>query len=329
MQPMMINKPDTMTILVTGGAGFIGSRLTMRLLNEGARVVVIDNFNDYYDPALKRANAAALQAMGGALTIVEGDIRDTALVERLYAEHGVTHVAHLAAMAGVRASAEQGLLYADVNTNGTVVLLDAARRHNCASFVLGSTSSVYGETQRIPFQEDDTADRPLAPYPASKRAAELFGHSYHHLYGLNVNVVRFFNVYGPQGRPDMMPMKVIEAILRGETIQTFAGGTLQRDWTYIDDIVDGVVRALYRPMGYQVFNLGFGAPIPLTDFIHIYEELIGRAAITKDVPAPRTEPPITYCDNTRARQLLGFDPQTPVHEGLARTWAWYRAHHGI
>jgi UDP-glucuronate 4-epimerase len=317
------------TILVTGGAGFIGSRLAMRLLNEGERVVVLDNFNTYYDPALKRANAAALHRLNKDLLLVEGDIRDTALVEQLFSEQRISHIAHLAAMAGVRASAEQGLLYADVNTTGTVVLLDAARRHNSAVFVLGSTSSVYGETGRIPFQEEDAADRPLAPYPASKRAAELFGHSYHHLYGLNVNVVRFFNVYGPQGRPDMMPMKVIESILRGETIKTFAGGSLQRDWTYIDDIVDGVVRALNRPMGYQVFNLGFGAPIPLTDFIHIYEELIGRAALTEDAPAPRTEPPITYCDNSRARQLLGFDPQTPVHEGLARTWAWYRAHFGV
>jgi UDP-glucuronate 4-epimerase len=318
-----------MTTLITGGAGFIGSRLALHLLRQDEAVVILDNFNEYYNPALKRANAAALRAADGEITIVEGDIRDATLVERLHAEHKITRVAHLAAMAGVRASAEQGHLYADVNTNGTVILLDAARKHDVEVFVLGSTSSVYGETKRIPFVENDTADRPLAPYPASKRAAEMFGHSFHHLYGLNVNVLRFFNVYGPHGRPDMMPMRVIDAILNRETIKLFDGGQLQRDWTYIEDIVAGVSAGLNRPMGYEIMNLGFGAPLPLTDFIQIYEELIGQEAITEDVPAPRTEPPITYCDNSRARQLLGFDPQTPIQDGLAKTWAWYREQHGL
>ena len=186
----------------------------------------------------------------------------------------------------MRSSAEQGRLYADVNTSATVTLLDEARRHDVTTFVLGSTSSVYGETLRIPFVEADTADRPLAPYPASKRAAELFGHSYFHLYGLPVTALRFFNVYGPHGRPDMMPMRTIEAILSGETITLFDGGTLQRDWTYVDDIVDGVAAALERPMGYEVINLGFGAPIALNAFIHIYERLIGKQALTRTVEAP-------------------------------------------
>lgn len=319
-----------MSVLVTGGAGFIGSRLVARLLEAGEPVVVIDNFNDYYDPALKRGNIAALrQIPTGQLTVIEGDIRDAALVEQMHRDHDIRRVAHLAAMAGVRASAEQGTLYTEVNTTGSVNLLDAARKTGVEVFVLGSTSSVYGNTTRIPFIETDTADRPLAPYPASKRAAEVFAHSYHHLYGLPVNVVRFFNVYGPQGRPDMMPMKVIDAILRGEPIRLFDGGAIQRDWTYIDDIVNGVLAALNKPMGYEIMNLGFGSPLPLTEFIHIYEELIGKDAVTVDVEAPLTEPRITYCDNSKARDLLGFDPQVPIHEGLARTWAWYRALHHL
>jgi UDP-glucuronate 4-epimerase len=232
-------------------------------------------------------------------------------------------------MAGVRSSVEQGRLYADVNTSASVSLMDEARKHGVEIFVQASTSSVYGNTDRIPFVEDDTPDWPLAPYPASKRATELFAHSYHHLYGMNITVLRFFNVYGPQGRPDMMPLKTIDAILNDKPIQVFGSGDLKRDWTYIDDTVDGVMAALERPLGYQIINLGCGAPVALTEFIEIYEELIGKAAIKNNVPAPLTEPQITYCDNTRARQLLDFDPKIRLPDGLARTWQWYKAHHGI
>jgi UDP-glucuronate 4-epimerase len=310
-----------MATLITGGAGFIGSRLAARLLDLGDAVVIIDNFNDYYDPAIKRANVAAL---GSRVELIEGDVRDEACIAGLFKRYPIRRVAHMAAMAGVRYSTTQGRLYADVNTSGTVSLLDAARQHGVEIFVLGSTSSVYGHTTRVPFVEDDAADHPLAPYPASKRAAELFAYSYHQLFGLNVTALRFFNVYGPHGRPDMMPLKAIEAILNGTPIRTFAGGSLQRDWTYIDDIVDGVVAALERPLGYQLINLGFGAPITLNAFIEIYERLIGRPAIRIDTPAPSTEPLITYCDNSRARALLGFAPRVNIEEGLARTWAWYQ-----
>ncbi len=315
-----------MTILVTGGAGFVGSRLSARLIECNEPVLILDNFNDYYDPALKRANVVGLS---DAAIVVEGDIRDEALVERIFSEHRISRVVHLAAMAGVRASVDQGRLYADVNTSGSVSLMDAARRHNVSIFIQASTSSVYGDAQRVPFREEDAPDFPLAPYPASKRAAELFAHSYHHLFGLNITVLRFFNVYGPPGRPDMMPIKVIEAILKGEIIPIYDEGKLERDWTYIDDTVDGIMAALERPMGYSILNLGYGAPIPLTDFIHIYEELIGKPAITKPVPAPASEPRITYCDNTRASELLGFSPKVNIADGLAQTWAWYRAQYGL
>jgi UDP-glucuronate 4-epimerase len=315
-----------MAVLVTGGAGFVGSRLADRLLKMGQEVVILDNFNDYYDTALKRANIAALDS---SVQVVEGDVRDEALIARIFNDYDITRVAHLAAMAGVRYSSEQGRLYADVNTSGSVTLMDAARKRPVEVFVQASTSSVYGNTDRVPFAEDDAPDFPLAPYPASKRAAELFGYSYHHLFGLNVTVLRFFNVYGPHGRPDMMPMKVIDAILNDQPIQVFDGGDLKRDWTYIDDTVDGVIAALERPMGYQIINLGYGSPVSLTEFIEVYEELIGKNAIQNYVPAPLTEPRITYCDNSRARQLLGFNPKIALPEGLARTWEWYKKHHQI
>jgi UDP-glucuronate 4-epimerase len=315
-----------MTTLITGGAGFIGSRLALRLIAEDEPVVILDNFNDYYDPQIKRENIAAL---GDNPVVIEGDIRDEDTLEALFGQYEITRVAHLAGMASVRYSAQRGRLYADVNTSATVSLMDIARKHPVSVFVFGSTSSVYGNTTRIPFVEDDAAAYPLAPYPASKRAAEIFAHSYHQLFGLNVNILRFFNVYGPHGRPDMMPLRAIEAILHEEPIQMFAGGNLQRDWTYIDDIVDGIAAALERPLGYQIMNLGYGAPITLSEFIHIYEELIGKDAVTEIVPAPLTEPTITYCDNARARALLGFSPKVEIADGLAHTWEWYCERYSI
>ncbi|NDJ74889.1 MAG: SDR family NAD(P)-dependent oxidoreductase [Chloroflexi bacterium] len=312
-----------MAILVTGGAGFIGSHLAAALLARGEQVVALDNFNDYYDPAIKRANAARLSALPG-FTLVEGDIRDAATVDEVFRAHDIRRVAHLAAMAGVRESVRQPKLYVDVNLNGSLNLLEAAARHDVDVFVQASTSSVYGQTQNLPFVETDTADLPLAAYPASKRAAELLGHSYTHLHGLNVTALRFFNVYGPAGRPDMMPMRVMNALLDGTVIPVFNGGDIHRDWTYIEDTVVGVIAALDRPLGYEVINLGVGAPISLNEFIDTLEELSGRTLNRKDVPTPPSDPPITFCNNAKARELLGFDPQTSVHEGLAKTWEWFR-----
>lgn len=311
-----------MSYLVTGGAGFVGSHVAAHLLARGEKVVVIDNFNDYYNPALKRHNIERISTSAN-LTVIEGDIRDVALIKRIFDEHKITHVAHLAAMANVRESIHKAPLYIDVNVVGTMNLLEASRDHQVKQFVLASTSSVYGETKTLPFIETDTADHPLAAYPASKRSAELLAHTYHHLFGLNVICLRFFNVYGPAGRPDMMPIKLMDAAVQGTPITIFEGN-YQRDWTYIDDTVQGVTAALDRPQGYEVINLGVGSPIPLNAFIEIIEECTGREINKVYVPAPKSDPPITYCNNEKARRLLDFAPSITVQDGLPRTWAWYR-----
>lgn len=315
-----------MTTLITGGAGFIGCRLATYLMQRGASVVLMDNYDDYYDPAFKRARVAALAEKP---PLIEADIRDEKEVEQVFSKYKVTRVAHLAALSGVRYSIEHGRLYADINTTGSVVMMNAARKHEVSVFVQASTSSVYGQTTRVPFVEEDAPDFPLAPYPASKRAAELFGHSYHNLFGLNFTALRFFNVYGPFGRPDMMPLLTIDRIRNGQTINLFNGGDIHRDWTYVDDTVAGVAAALDKPMGFEIINLGYGAPIALTAFIEIYEKLLGEKAVTNNVPAPASEPLITYCDNTRARELLDFSPKINIEEGLARTWEWYRTYHKL
>lgn len=314
-----------MAHLVTGGAGFIGSQLSRKLLDRGETVVILDNYNNYYDPALKRRNIDWLGRHPN-LTIIEGDTRDRDTVETLFNQHEITHIAHMAAMPGVRASIKQAHLYWDVNLTGSTTLLEAAMRiADIQQIVLASTSSVYGETENVPFVETDPADRPLAAYPASKRAMEMMGHTYHNLYKVSVTALRFFNIYGPMGRPDMMPLKLLNAAFNGKQMRLFNGGDIRRDWTYIDDALNGVIAALDRPMGYEVINIGLGKPVLLTDFVETIEELTGREINKVSVPTPPSDPPITYCDNTKARRLLGFDPQVSLKDGLRQTWEWFRA----
>lgn len=316
-----------MTYLVTGGAGFIGSHVAEQLLDRGDTVVIIDDFNDYYDPQIKRNNIKRIQHDN--LTTIEGDFRDANLVNQIFAEHGITHVAHLGARANVRASMEQTPLYMDVNLTGTMNLLEASKQHKIEQFALASTSSVYGKTTILPFVETDTADRPLASYPASKRAAEVLAYTYNHLNQMNVTVLRFFNVYGPAGRPDMMPIRLMHATQSGKEMTLFNGGDISRDWTYIDDTVDGVVSALDTPLGYEVINLGVGNPIKLTDFVEIIEEVSGKDINKISVETPASDPPITFCNNQKARDLLGFSPKVTVQEGLYKTWQWFRDFYGI
>lgn len=317
-----------MAYLVTGGAGFIGSHVAEHLLERGETVVVLDNFNDYYDPRIKRENIQRI-TKHPKLTVVEGDIRNMVLIQKLFGQHGISHVAHMAALANVRASADKTPQYIDVNLLGTMNLLESSRDFSVKQFVFASTSSVYGKTEILPFVETDTADRPLASYPASKRAGEMLGHTYYNLNQLNFTAVRFFNVYGPAGRPDMMPIQLMEATQSGKRMKIFNGGDIHRDWTYITDIVAGVVAALDKPLGYEVINLGAGNPISLTHFVEIIEELSGRTIEKEIVPAPPTEPPITYCNNQKARDLLGFSAKVTVQEGLRNTWEWFRAFHKL
>lgn len=314
------------TILVTGAAGFIGSNLAQALLARGDTVVGLDNLNDYYDPARKQSNLAEIKSSipdEAAFTFVEGDIRDRALLSKLFADYRFDAVAHLAAMAGVRVSIEDPHLYYDVNLVGTLNLLDAARDGGVGNFVFASTSSVYGNTKQVPFIETDTCDRPLAPYPASKRAAEMLGFTYHYLYGQNFTAVRFFTVYGPRGRPDMMAYKVADNILFDREVPLYNGGQMYRDWTFVGDIVNGVMAAVDRPLGYEIINLGRGEPVLLADFVRLIEELAGREARLQPASMPAADIAYTYADISKARELLGYDPKVSVREGVMSFWRWY------
>ena len=314
------------TILVTGAAGFIGSHTTAKLIERGDKVVGIDNLNDYYDPARKRANLRELAGLPGAdrsFTFVEGDIRDRTLLNQLFAEHGFTAVAHLAAMAGVRVSVDDPWLYYDVNLTGTLNLLDASHTHGKPNFVLASTSSAYGNTKQVPFIETDPADRPLAPYPASKRSAELLGHSYHHIHGIDFTALRFFTVYGPRGRPDMLAYKLLDAMRTGQPMPLYNGGQMHRDWTFVSDIVQGIVAATDRRLGYEVINIGRGEPVLLADFVRSLEVLAGRVAPVRDEPMMRADVSYTYADISKARKLLGYEPRVSVADGVQQFYDWY------
>jgi UDP-glucuronate 4-epimerase len=312
-----------MRYLVTGGAGFIGSHLADALLARGDEVICVDNFNDYYSPARKRRNIA-LALTNPRYTVVEADIRDVEAMQRLFAAHRPDKVAHLGAMAGPRPSVERPLLYEEVNVRGTVNLLDLARRHAVQGFVLASTSSVYG-TAPTPWSEDLATDRPLSPYAATKKAAEVLAYTFHNLYQMPTRVVRFFTVFGPRGRPDMTPYLFVDAMIKHKPITLFNGGVgVYRDWTYVDDIVAGVVAALDSDIGFDVFNLGNSSPVQLSDFIALLEKVTDLEAIVDAKPLPAADPPITYANVDKARRLLGFQPKTSLEVGLERFWSWYQ-----
>jgi UDP-glucuronate 4-epimerase len=314
-----------MAILITGGAGFIGSHVAQRLLQDGEEVIIIDNFNDYYAPQLKRDNITRLNTFGKP-SVIEGDIRDVECVNKMFADYDIQRVVHLAAMGGVRNSVSQIPTYLGINLNGTMNLLEAATSKHIQQFVFASTSSVYGITPHLPFTETDTADRPLTVYAASKRSAEMLAHTYHNLHQMNVTVLRFFNVYGPAGRPDMMPMRLFKATHDNSVIKLFNNGDIARDWTYIDDTVDGILSALQRPLGYEIINLGVGSPVSMTEFLSVIQNLTGKTIRVEAVPTPLSDPPITFCNNQKARELLGFAPKISVQEGLAKTWEWLKTH---
>jgi UDP-glucuronate 4-epimerase len=310
-------------VLVTGAAGFIGSHLCEALLARGDDVCAIDDLNDFYDPARKRANLAGFRKHPRC-HFAELDIRDEPSLRRLFAERTPDAVAHLAAYGNVRYSIGRAPLYTDVNIAGSVNVLECARTSGTSTFVFASTSSIYGATEQLPFVESDPCNRPLAPYPASKKAVEVLGYTYHNLHEIHFTSLRFFSVYGPRGRPDMMPYLVTDRIVRGEEIALFDAGRMQRDWTYVEDVTKGVVAALDRSLGYEIINLGRGQPVLMSDFVETIEDLVGRKAVLVTPAAPASEPKVTYASIERARQLLDYDPKTDVADGLAELWDWYR-----
>ena len=309
-----------MKVLVTGAAGFIGSHLAERLARRGDSVVGVDNFNNYYDPVRKRRNAEAVRQAG--VTVIEADIRDREKMMSLFEKHHFDAVAHIAAMAGVRNSVANPALYMDVNLNGTQTLMDSSREFDVQNFVFASTSSIYGDTPNVPFQETDPCLQPPQPYAAAKRAAELLGFTYHKLYGLNFTATRFFTVYGPRGRPDMMPGLLAESLYYDRLIPLYEGD-MRRDWTFVDDIVSGVVLALDKPLGYEIFNIGRGEPQPLADFIETIEAVSGRKARLEPQSKLAADVYVTYADITKAQTLLGFEPNVSIREGIERFWTWF------
>jgi UDP-glucuronate 4-epimerase len=313
-----------MKVLVTGGAGFIGSHLCDRLLARGDEVTVLDNFNDFYDPAIKRKNAAALD---GA-RIVEGDVRDRDLVRGLFDECEFGAVVHLAAMAGVRPSLVDPLLYEEVNVRGTLILMEEIRRHEGQRFVFASSSSVYGGNDVVPFKESDDIPHPVSPYAATKRAGELLAYTHHHLYGIPTTCLRFFTVYGPRQRPEMAIHKFVRAILAGEALPFFGDGSTRRDYTYVADIVDGVVAAIDRCEGYEIYNLGESMTTSLKELVTLIGEVCEREPRLDMQPMQPGDVEVTYADISKARERLGYDPHTTVREGLEQFLAWYHEGRG-
>jgi UDP-glucuronate 4-epimerase len=335
-----------MKILVTGSAGFIGSALTWRLLERGDEVVGFDNLNDYYDVNLKRARLARLQAHPG-FTEVRANLEDRMALTVTFAQHRPQRVVNLAAQAGVRYSIQNPHAYVDSNLVGFVNILEACRHHGVEHLVYASTSSVYGANTRMPFSVHDNVDHPLSLYAATKKANELMAHTYSHLYGLPTTGLRFFTVYGPWGRPDMALFLFTRAILAGEPIDVFNYGHHRRDFTYVDDIVEGVIRVLDQVATphsdwrsdapdpatslapYRLYNIGSHRPVELMRYIEVLEECLGRTAIKNLLPMQPGDVPDTYADVAALIQDVGYQPDTPIEEGVARFVAWYREYYRV
>jgi UDP-glucuronate 4-epimerase len=309
-------------VLVTGAAGFIGSYVAEALLRDGARVTGVDSFDDFYSSVIKRSNVEQAAAHS-AFELVEADIRDEARMERLFSR-GVDAVVHLAARAGVRPSIENPMLYQDVNVRGTCVLLEAARKHGVKRFVFASSSSVYGNNPKAPFSESDNVDHPISPYAATKKAGELICHTYHHLFATDITCLRFFTVYGPRQRPDLAIHKFARLIEAGKSIPMFGDGSMRRDYTYVQDIVAGVLAALERCDGYHIYNLGNSSPVSLSELIRSLEQVMGKKAQIERLPTQAGDVERTFADITAARRDLGYEPKTDFAAGLKAFVEWMR-----
>lgn len=312
-----------MHYLITGGAGFIGSTLTERMLRDGHQVTIIDDFNTYYDPEIKQQNIANVRA---DITLVEGDIRDAILVERTFANGKFDQVIHIAARAGVRPSIQDPKLYFTTNIDGTFNLLDACRYHEVPRFSFASSSSVYGINKKVPFAEADPIERTISPYAATKLAGEQICSNYAHLFGIHCQCLRFFTVYGPRQRPDLAISKFTKRILAGEPIQQYGDGSTARDYTYIEDIINGIVAASkYDEKSFDIFNLGGSATTTLSELITLIENATGKKAIIEQIEEQPGDVPQTYADISKANKLLGYAPQTPIAEGIKSYVEWFKA----
>ena len=311
------------SVLVTGGAGFIGSHLVERLLDTGRRVVVLDNFDTFYDPAVKRANLA-VASRSDRFRLVEGDIRDTEVLDRLFRSERIDATVHLAARAGVRPSILDPVLYTSVNLDGTTRLLEACRRYEVRRFLFGSSSSVYGNNEKVPFTESDPVDRPISPYAATKKAGELLCHGYHHLFGMKVACLRFFTVYGPRQRPEMAIHKFARVLASGGEVEQFGDGDTARDYTYVSDIVNGILLALDRCSSYHIWNLGGARTVTLKELVEKIARGLEAEPRVRILPSQPGDVERTWADVTSARRDLGWEPRVSLDEGLARFIAWFR-----
>lgn len=313
------------SILITGGAGFIGSHLVDRLLTESeCTITVVDDFNDFYDPSIKHANIQEHLA-SSRYRLAEADIRDRKALEKIFERDNIDCIVHLAARAGVRPSLTQPELYSQTNIDGTLNLLELARQHGVKQFVFGSSSSVYGINAKVPFSEDDPIRQPISPYAATKAAGELICHTYSHLYGLRCICLRFFTVYGPRQRPDLAIHKFAQLMIQGKPIPVFGDGSTRRDYTYVDDIIGGVLAAIkYDQSDYEVINLGESRTVELRELIGLLEKELDIQATIERLPPQPGDVPQTFADITKARQLLSYNPQTQIEDGIRRFVQWFR-----
>ncbi len=313
-----------MNMLVTGGAGFIGSHLVEALLREGHRVWALDDCNGFYDPALKQRNIRELEALGKPFVFLPGDITDPARVEEVFGSQSFDQVVHLAARAGVRPSLQDPALYQRVNVEGTVNLLEAARRRGIRKITIASSSSVYGVNAKVPFSESDPIFQPISPYAASKLACEALGHVYHHVYGMDVAMLRFFTVYGPRQRPDLAIHKFARLMRAGQPIPLFGDGSTSRDYTYVSDTIAGILACTQREFGFEIFNLGGSQPVPLRRLVELLEQALGCPARIDWQPPQPGDVPVTFADLSKARSCLGYQPQIKIEDGIARFAEWFR-----
>lgn len=317
------------TILLTGGAGFIGMGVAKCLLERGDNVLVLDNFNDYYDPSLKRARVDFLCQEFPHLKVFELDIIDYDKLDELFQSEKIDQVCHLAAQAGVRYSLDNPLAYLESNLRGTLHLLEMCRRHNVRDFIYASSSSVYGANEKTPFSESDRVDHPISLYAATKKSNEEMAYTYHHLFGLHCTGLRFFTVYGPWGRPDMALFKFVKNIFADQEIDVYNEGKMVRDFTYIEDIVSGVIAALDKGYSYEVFNLARGEAIELGDYIAAIEKAVGKSVKKNLMPMQPGDVRVTSGDISKAQKMLNYQPHTSVEEGVGNFVEWYRGYYKV